>query len=240
MPIAGVFGFGYPFEYPTTGFPNNLHKSAITLAPFSPITTKQYVDLWDAYLPKSCEEAYDKEPYVCMLPNFSARYVQVPQFVVQAQSDVVQMMFNDQFPCPLGADEMLHKLAASGTVSNVAFTYRDYGVPEPYQDQVFQRMRDDYKAYGPSWDYLKGFRDNQSVFFQALKSEDGWFNAACFVHIGWYTQTPKIQGKSFLDAFNDWLTKGTETKLRDDCGILCSKGCPISQFWIPCGNMTSW
>jgi len=255
MPIAGFFGLGYSFEYEDS-FPSSsltpMENSA--LVTFTRENTKRCVELWHAYLPKACTDAYGQDRYLCLLSKFSGSHVKVPLFVVQAQSDDVQLMLNNHFPAPKGANDLEAKLIRDGAMIAPTPTL-DMGLSfwGDAEKLLFDRMVADYSAYRPAWEYLQGFKKNQSII-STLKRGDGMFNPACFVHTGFYTEKPKIFGKSFLHAFNHWLSSSRPlyadvhlskestyqsivqgidegVRLTDDCGILCNSDCPISPFW---------
>lgn len=217
MPIAGFFGVGYLYEGP--------NAIPLTLAPFSLEGTKSYVELWHSYLPQGCVAHYGEQGFICLLSNFSGPFVKVPTFVVQAQSDCVQMMFNDGFPLPSLADSAYeHLMWASGypPASSVQFN----------QD-LLAIMRSEYMLLNETHEYLTSWKHNQTgPLLASLKPQDGIFNPACFIHIEFYVDSPLIGGQNFLHAFNKWMG-GTETRLTDDCGLLCGTLCPASAFWLP-------
>jgi len=78
--------------------------------------------------------------------------------------------------------------------------------------------------------YLSEWKANQTLGMNAtLKSVDGWFNPACFIHTGFTSTGPVIGGKSYYDVFDTWLqglsTGGNAPRVMDDCGILCGHHC---------------
>lgn len=84
---------------------------------------------------------------------------------------------------------------------------------------------DDVKAYMSEW------HRNMTVALAPSMdpaSPNGVFNPACFIHTTFNTKTPLLGGGlNFIDAFSAWLyaDAGAQTKLQDDCGILCNPSC---------------
>lgn len=84
--------------------------------------------------------------------------------------------------------------------------------------------------FDPTNAYLAAWKANQTLGMRAtLKAEDGWFNPACFIHTGFSHKGPLIEGRSYVNVFDEWLQSLPEGKqpprLMDDCGILCGNQC---------------
>eukprot|EP01065_Artemidia_motanka_P029424 TRINITY_DN35539_c0_g1_i1.p2 TRINITY_DN35539_c0_g1~~TRINITY_DN35539_c0_g1_i1.p2 ORF type:complete len:367 (+),score=108.38 TRINITY_DN35539_c0_g1_i1:102-1202(+) len=74
-------------------------------------------------------------------------------------------------------------------------------------------------------EYVKAWKANQTQGMLAvLKSADGWFNPACYIHTKFSNDEPLIDGKSYANAFGEWFG-GRHVRLMDDCGVLCGN-CP--------------
>ena len=84
----------------------------------------------------------------------------------------------------------------------------------------------------PNWSpqvlgYFKEWQHNMTVALapsMAPASKNGVFNPACFIHTSFSPTSPILSGRSFYQAFAQWID-GTPTKLQDTCGILCNPTC---------------
>jgi len=65
------------------------------------------VALWRSFLPARCAEALGQEGNAayCMLSNYSAPYISAAVFVVEAQSDCVQLVYHDWVPSSARQDD---------------------------------------------------------------------------------------------------------------------------------------
>ena len=91
-PIAGFYAFAYPY----TG----AHHTSSTLADFREAAWPDHVSLWKSALPTACVAARGggDAAAACMLSNYSAPTVAAPMFVVEAQTDSVQLGAHDWVP----------------------------------------------------------------------------------------------------------------------------------------------
>jgi len=90
-PIAGFYAFAYPYTGPG-------HTSS-GLADFREPAWDSHVALWGSHLPSACAAALGKaDESWCMLSNYSAPYVSAPVFVIEAQTDCVQLTAHDWVP----------------------------------------------------------------------------------------------------------------------------------------------
>lgn len=83
-PLAGFYFYAYPYTGPD-------HATGSDLASFREEAWPGLVDLWDSYLPSNCVEKVQK-PSACMLSAYSGPYVKAPAFVIEAQTDAVQII----------------------------------------------------------------------------------------------------------------------------------------------------
>jgi hypothetical protein len=96
-PVAGFFNVVnmsntfpvYSGEYQASG-----------LLPFTPTALPGYISLWNSYLPPACVAANPTQTYVCFTAQGIAPTLTVPQFIIQSQTDPVQMEDNDFFCKP--------------------------------------------------------------------------------------------------------------------------------------------
>lgn len=85
----------------------------------------------------------------------------------------------------------------------------------------------------PNWsapvlEYFHEWAGNMTVGLgpsMASTSKNGVFNPACFIHTDFSDSGPKLNGMTYLEAFEQWLA-GTAVKLQDTCGVLCNPTCP--------------
>eukprot|EP00036_Acanthoecidae_sp_10tr_P008547 CAMPEP_0182915884 /NCGR_PEP_ID=MMETSP0105_2-20130417/598_1 /TAXON_ID=81532 ORGANISM="Acanthoeca-like sp., Strain 10tr" /NCGR_SAMPLE_ID=MMETSP0105_2 /ASSEMBLY_ACC=CAM_ASM_000205 /LENGTH=453 /DNA_ID=CAMNT_0025052783 /DNA_START=28 /DNA_END=1389 /DNA_ORIENTATION=- len=85
----------------------------------------------------------------------------------------------------------------------------------------------------PNWSssvlaYFKEWAANMTVGLtpsMSPSSKNGVFNPACFIHTSFGDSGPILEGKTYLQAFAQWL-EGSPVKLQDSCGILCNPSCP--------------
>eukprot|EP01062_Namystynia_karyoxenos_P065375 TRINITY_DN5893_c0_g1_i1.p1 TRINITY_DN5893_c0_g1~~TRINITY_DN5893_c0_g1_i1.p1 ORF type:complete len:410 (+),score=114.86 TRINITY_DN5893_c0_g1_i1:75-1232(+) len=89
-PIAGYYFFAYPYTGPG-------HTQS-DLADFSPEAWPHHVALWHSHLPPKCAAALGDGKAACMLSNYSAPYNDIPVFVIEAQTDKVQLVYHDWVP----------------------------------------------------------------------------------------------------------------------------------------------
>lgn len=129
----------------------------------------------------------------------------------------------DPSPCLLANYSLpyvgVEVFAAEAQTDAVQLTAHDW-VPAAYVDMPPERA------------YLAAWRDNMTAALAPLLDPSqprmGAFNPACFIHTDFYTDKPKIAGKSYMDAFEDFYFRRTPPagyKLADDCGIMCNADC---------------
>jgi len=87
-PIAGFYAFAYPYTGPG-------HTSS-SLADFREDAWPGHYELWNASVDTSCAAAID--PWRCMLSNYSFPYVKTRAFIIEAQTDKVQLEAHDWVP----------------------------------------------------------------------------------------------------------------------------------------------
>ncbi|CAE8600648.1 unnamed protein product [Polarella glacialis] len=207
-PIAGFFGFGYKYAGP--------NPNPAGLATFTDATTASYVQLWESYLPQECASRLGATlSYRCFLANFSAPFLKVPQFVIQAQTDCVQLLLNDYLPVPTNLSQVIQPMFGNADEIDRAFNQQEI-------EALYGQLRRQYLTHHQTRAYMEEYKYNNSIGLMAsLKQGDGIFNPACFVHSNFATDKPLIQGKSFMDGFGEWLVNGTDVRLQDTCGLLC-------------------
>lgn len=104
-PIGGMYGFAYPYLGPG-------HVEAY----YSDFTEQGWpgnVALWQSHMDHRCTSAMPDRPWACMVSNVSAPHIPLPLFIVEAQTDKVQLEGHDNMPKkpwnspPAGSDERL-------------------------------------------------------------------------------------------------------------------------------------
>eukprot|EP00948_MAST-09A_sp_MAST-9A-sp1_P001389 g1389.t1 len=224
LPIAGFFGLDYPYVGPNASKPQ--------LATFTKEFLNRVVNVWQAFLPSSCTSRLtdvEEERSLCFFANFSAPFIKAPIFIVQAQSDCVQLLLNNHFPYPTAMSLDIKKSNAFG---NSTYLDNVWSI-EKVQD-LTTALRNQYHLSSATASYLSEWKNNQSVgLYRALKSGDGLFNPACFIHAN-FGQKPKMEGMSYLEAFDKWFrsNKTVPVRLVDDCQntTLCRTTCPVCIF----------
>jgi hypothetical protein len=95
-PIAGYYFFSFPYTGPghTEGLLSDMSAGAWAAN----------VATWDSFLPLVCAEALGQDAPYCMLSNYSAPYTAAPMFVIEAQTDCVQLVYHDSVPSDARAD----------------------------------------------------------------------------------------------------------------------------------------
>lgn len=217
-PIAGFFGFGAVYEGP--------NKNPKGLAPFTEALTANYVKVWGSYLPQECAKTLGvSNKHKCFLGNFSAPFLKVPQFVIQPQTDCVQLLLNDYLPVPTELDTFLNKTSFVGHADSV-----NYLIGNAKKDELINSYKRQYLQSPGIRSFINAFKVNNLLGLMAsLKPADGVFSPACFMHANFANDAPNIAGRSFMDGFNDWLFKGIVVRLVDDCGLFCGH-CSLCVF----------
>lgn len=90
VPIAGFYAYAFPYTGP--------NHTASGLANFQPGAWPGTYALWDAFVDESCAAGNPAAPWVCMLSNNSYPWISAPSFVVEAQTDQVQLEAHDWVP----------------------------------------------------------------------------------------------------------------------------------------------
>lgn len=91
-PIAGYYDFAYPYMGP--------HHTSSGLADFREPAWPSHVSLWNSRLPAACAAHYIQrnESARCMLSRYSAPFATARFFVIEAQTDKVQLEAHDWLP----------------------------------------------------------------------------------------------------------------------------------------------
>ena len=89
-PVAGMYFFAYPY----TG----VNHTASELVDFRESAWPFNVKLWGSYLDPGCSAALGARSYACMLSNSSLPFIKAESFVVEAQTDSVQLEAHDWLP----------------------------------------------------------------------------------------------------------------------------------------------
>ena len=92
-PLAGFYFYSFPYLGPN-------HTQSY-LASFSPEGVEALHALYQPFLNADCAAAYaarGASPAPCMLANYSRPFVRAPVFVVEAQTDQVQLLDHDDVP----------------------------------------------------------------------------------------------------------------------------------------------
>lgn len=89
-PVAGFYNFAWPFR----------GASGKTYADFSEKNWPNLVDLWQSHYDQACGAALGNRSYACMLSAHSRPYIDVPAFIIEAQTDKVQLEGHDNLPKP--------------------------------------------------------------------------------------------------------------------------------------------
>lgn len=215
LPIAGFFGITYNYE----GFGAALANES--LANFNHSETADLVDIWSSYLPEECAAAYSEydEQYLCFLANFSAYFLRVPQFVLQAQSDCVQMLSNDRFQKPAALVDYMNSKGIPAGAANVINT-----LPTVVRESLNELTKVQYLAQPDTRTFLEQWKENQTMGMMPTINAtrgDGLFNPACFIHGNFGDGLPAINGQPFYTTFAQWLQDEKSIVQRDDCGLLC-------------------
>jgi hypothetical protein len=94
VPIAGFYFYAYPYTGPDAT-PSNL-------ANFSQQGMVHNVALWDSHMNADCIAAFRSlnQSSGCLLANNSYPFVDVPLFIIEAQTDQVVTMYHDYLPSP--------------------------------------------------------------------------------------------------------------------------------------------
>jgi len=90
-PIAGFYAFSFPYEGPNA-------SKILGLSDFSEEAWPKHVQLWQSHVDEHCARALGDRAWACMLSNYSRPYIQVPVFVSEAQTDLVQITKHDDIP----------------------------------------------------------------------------------------------------------------------------------------------
>jgi hypothetical protein len=89
-PIAGMYGFAWPYTGPNATAPG--------LASFSPDGVRALYALYGAEVGDACRRALGADASACMLANYSQNFVASPVFVTEALTDAVQLTAHDDVP----------------------------------------------------------------------------------------------------------------------------------------------
>lgn len=73
-------------------------SDAIDYIPFDTSTFEAYYTLWQIRAPEPCASAYPQAPWTCALLNFSIPYMQSEIFVIEMETDSVQLKLHDGVP----------------------------------------------------------------------------------------------------------------------------------------------
>lgn len=94
VPIAGYYNFAHPYKV----------VSKPGLPDFREEAWPRYVALWGSYLHPDCKNRNIGKEFRCMLAEGNWRSMTGAFFMVQSQSDKVQLMAHDGVPRPPGND----------------------------------------------------------------------------------------------------------------------------------------
>lgn len=89
-PVAGFYAYAFPYTGPSATPPG--------LADFGPNAWQHHYGLWQSHVDEDCKEAFPENPWFCMIANNSRPWIDVPAFVVEAQTDQVQLEAHDDIP----------------------------------------------------------------------------------------------------------------------------------------------
>jgi hypothetical protein len=90
VPIAGFYAYAFKYTGPSA-HPGHL-------VDFSPDAWPHHYRLWQSHVDGNCKNAFPDTPWVCMLSNNSRPTIDVPAFVIEAQTDCVQLQAHDDIP----------------------------------------------------------------------------------------------------------------------------------------------
>lgn len=91
-PIAGMYFFAYPYA--------GVNHTSSELVDFREAAWPGNVALWASYIDPACAAGLGARSYACMLSNYSFPYIRAEAFVVEAQTDQVQLEAHDWLPGP--------------------------------------------------------------------------------------------------------------------------------------------
>jgi len=89
---APIAGFYWNNSQPYSG-PGN-----VSYVPFDTEAFRGYADMWQLRLPSACTAAWANQPWVCALLNFSIPFLESDMFVIEFETDSVQLYLHDGVP----------------------------------------------------------------------------------------------------------------------------------------------
>jgi hypothetical protein len=91
-PVAGMYFFAYPYA--------GVNHTGSELVDFREAAWPGNVALWGSFLDPACSAGLGTRAYACMLSNYSFPYQRAAAFVVESQTDQVQLEAHDWLPGP--------------------------------------------------------------------------------------------------------------------------------------------
>ena len=122
-------------------------------------------------------------------------------------------------------------------LANNSFPYiqSEAFIVEAQTDKVVLLYHDWIPNQDPNWSkdvqrYFESWHYNMTIALAPsmnVNSKNGVFNPACFIHTKFSASGPFLDGKNYLQAFQEWFFGEGEVKikLQDSCGILCNPSC---------------
>jgi hypothetical protein len=91
-PVAGMYFFAFPYM--------DVNHTESTLVDFREQAWPGNVALWQSYIDPACAAGLGARSYACMLSNYSYPFIKAAAFIVEAQTDQVQLEAHDWLPGP--------------------------------------------------------------------------------------------------------------------------------------------
>ncbi|GMH68901.1 hypothetical protein TL16_g05033 [Triparma laevis f. inornata] len=201
-----VGGFYFSNEWPYSGTDDN---PAIEYIPWSFTDLKDYLNLWDAYVPTRCAEAKKDAKHECLIAEGLYGSLAAPVFVVEAQTDEVVMPLHDGLPSVWAS--------APYPCYNSVST-----CPQEILDYMLIWQRNMTAALTP-------LVENKEIKKGGLV--DGLFNPACLIHTSFSNSQPLLDGFHYTSAAAAWVAgvgDSKEVHLHfDECGdaVMCNPSC---------------
>lgn len=201
-PIAGFYAYAYKYTGPAAAHGN--------LVDFSPGAWPHHYNLWRSHVDRNCQDMYSATPWFCMLSNNSRPAIDVPAFVIEAQTDQVQLEAHDNIP-PRPWD----KLPGSPSTEYQVLSYVQAWKLNMSLNLHTQLRKTD-GIFSPA------------CYIHTAFSKDGPL----------ITDPQSGEEYNFFKAFGKWHASlwssdnATGFRLEDSCGLFCGKRChTYSESW---------
>ncbi|GMH53977.1 hypothetical protein TrST_g11910 [Triparma strigata] len=202
-----VGGFYFSNEWVYGGTDEN---PAIDYIPWAFKDLKDYLNLWEAYVPSRCAVARPDAPHECLIAEGLYDSLAAPVFVVEAQTDEVVMPLHDGLPSVWAEAP-----------------YPCYNEVETCPQEILDYM-------------LLWQRNMTSFLSPLVSNDvpkkgnllDGLFNPACLIHTSFSNTQPLIDSMHYAEAAAKWLENPGDAKDKhlhfDECEgdtVMCNPTC---------------